>query len=188
MQIAKIKAVIFSLCAAALFVSCATTKATPPPGESAGEYRGLQGELHRQQADIAVSGQKIEDQGRGLVDDLTRLEAVIAAAPEAGEAGRLVRAARVKAENHVVDIERLNQQLAAERETVRKQDQNFIEYETVMTGQLSDRDTENAKLREEVKAVKGQRDTLLAIVITAVSVALLFVVFKVLRFFKVLPF
>jgi hypothetical protein len=43
-------------------------------------------------------------------------------------------------------------------------------------------------LWEEVKAVKGQRNTLLAIVITAVSVALLFVAFKVLRFFKVLPF
>jgi hypothetical protein len=66
--------------------------------------------------------------------------------------------------------------------------EKFNEYESAMTGRLSDRDTENAELREEVRDIKGQRNTLLAIVITAASVALLLAAFKILRFFKVLPF
>jgi hypothetical protein len=177
--------IIFS---AFLLAACASTGAVvPPPIERAGEYQELQGELYQQQADIAVAGQKIEDQGRGLVDDLTRLEEVIAAAPDAGEAGHLVQAVRVKAEDHVADIERLNQQLAVERETVKRQDQKFNEYETAMTGELSAKGTENSRLREEVKTVKGQRNTLLAIVSTAGVVILCFVVFKVLRFFRVIP-
>jgi hypothetical protein len=57
-----------------------------------------------------------------------------------------------------------------------------------VTGQLAVRDTENAELRETVKVVKGQRNTLLGIVITAISAIVIFVLFKVLRFFKVLPF
>jgi PBP1b-binding outer membrane lipoprotein LpoB len=175
--------------AALLFAGCVSTRAVvPSPGESAGEYRELQGELYQQQADIAVAGQKIEDQGRGLVDDLTRLEEVIAAAPDAGEAGHLVQVVRVKAEDHVADIERLNQQLVVERETVKKQDQKFNDYEIEMVKMLSDKDTENVQLREENEAVRGQRNTFLAIIITAGSVILIFVVFKVLRFFKVLPF
>jgi chromosome segregation ATPase len=176
-----------------LCCGCASTRAAASPNESAGEYRELQGELHRQQADLAVAGQKIEDQGRGLVEGLTRLEAAIAAAPEAGETERLywlsqARAARADAEVHQADIEDLNRQLAAERETVKKQDQKFNRYEAEMTKRLSDKDTENAQLREENEAVKGQRNTLLAIMITAGSVILILVVFKVLRLFKVLPF
>jgi PBP1b-binding outer membrane lipoprotein LpoB len=178
--------IIFS---ALLLAACASTGAVVPPSiERAGEYRKLQGELYQQQADIAVAGQKIEDQGWGLVEDLTRLEEVIAAAPDAGEAGHLVQAARVKAEDHVANIESLNQQLAVERETVKKQDQKFNDYEIEMVKMLSDKDTENAQLREENESVKGRRNTLLAIVITAGSVILIFVVCKVLRFFKVLPF
>jgi chromosome segregation ATPase len=182
------KAVVLALLASVL-IGCAAV----PPHSSSGEYRELQGELHQQQTDIAIAGQKIEDQVRDLVEDLTRLEETIASTPDAGEAERLswlsdVRAVLAEAEVHRSDIEDLNRQLAAARETVRKQDQKFNEYEAVMTGQLADRDTENAELREEVKAVKGQRNTLLAIVIMAVLVALLFVAFKVLRLFKVLPF
>jgi predicted nucleic acid-binding Zn-ribbon protein len=175
--------IVFS---ASLLASCASTWAAVPP--SAGNYRAAQGELRRQQADIAAAGQKIEDHGRALVDDLTLLEEAISAAPDAGEAGRLVLAARAKAEDHAADIENLNRQLAAERETVIKQDQKFDEYEAAMTGRLSARDTENAELREEIKEIKGQRNTLLAIVITAASAALLFAASRILRFFKVLPF
>jgi hypothetical protein len=170
---------------AAVLISCASNPIVPPASESAGEYRGLQSELHRQQADIAIVGQRIEDQGRGLADDLTRLEEMIAATPNAGEADRLVQAARVKAEGHIADIEDLNRQLAAERETARKQYQKFNEYEAVMTGRLSDSGAENAKLREEVKATKGQRNTLLGIFITAAVIVLIFVAFKVLRLFRV---
>jgi chromosome segregation ATPase len=179
---------------AAVLIGCASNKAAvPPPSESSGEYRELQGELYRRQADIAVTGQKIEDQGRSLVEDLTRLEEAMENAPDAGESERLywlseVKAARAAAEDHQADIEDLNRQLAAERETVRKKDQEFNEYEAFMTGELSARDTENARLREDVKAVKGQRNTLLAIVITAVTVVVLTIAVKVLRALRIIPF
>jgi chromosome segregation ATPase len=171
-----------------LMVSCASTRVVPPPIESAREYRDIQEELHQQQTEIAITGQKVENQSRGLVNDLTRLEEVIAAAPDAGEAGHLVQAARVKAENHAAEIENLNRQLAVERETVKKKDRKFNDYESKMIGELSSKDTENAKLREEVKTVKGQRNTLLAILITAAIVVVLFVTVKVLRVLKIIPF
>jgi PBP1b-binding outer membrane lipoprotein LpoB len=179
--------------AAVLLAACASTgTVVPPPSESAGKYRELQGGLYRQQTDIAVTGQKIEDQGRGLVEDLTRLEEAIATAPDAGEVDRIywlsqVQSARAEAEVHQTDIEDLNRLLASERETVRKQDQKFNEYESSMTGELSIKDTENSRLREEVKTVKGQRNTLLAILITAGVLILCFVAFKVLRLFRVIP-
>jgi uncharacterized protein (DUF3084 family) len=126
------------------------------------------------------------------VEDLARLEEAMTTAPDAGETDRInwlskVQAARTAAEDHQADIEDLNRQLAAERETVRKQDQKFNDYETEMIKKLSDRDTENAQLRVENKAVKGQRNTLLAIVITAVSAVLLFIVIKILRIIKIIP-
>jgi PBP1b-binding outer membrane lipoprotein LpoB len=180
--------------AALLLAGCVSTRAAvPPPGESAGEYRELQGELYRQQADIAVAGQKIEDQGRGLVEDLTRLEEAMSTAPDAGETERLywlsqVQAARAGAGVHQADIENLNRKLAEERETVRKQNQKFTDYETEMTRNLSDRDTEISLLREENKAVKGQRNTFLAILITAGVVIVLFAGIKFLRVIKIIPF
>jgi hypothetical protein len=179
--------------AAILPVGCASARAAvPSPSESAGEYRELQGELYQQQADIAVTGQKIGDQGRSLVEDLTRLEEAIAASPDTGETDRIywlsqVQAARADAEVHQADIEDLNRQLAVERETVKKQDQKFSDYEIEMVKMLSDKDTENAQLRVENKSVKGQRNTFLAILITAGIVVVLFIVFKVLRAIKIIP-
>jgi hypothetical protein len=184
--------IIFS---ALLLASCISTRAVvPPPSESAGEYREIQGELYQQQADIAVVGQKIEDQGRDLVEDLSRIEDSIAnAAPDAGESDRqhwlsMIQDTRMAAEAHVSEIEILNLKLEEERETSRKKDQKFNEYEAAVTMELSAIGTENAELRETVKTVKGHRNALLAITIT-VGVAILLVIgFKVLRFFKVLPF
>jgi uncharacterized coiled-coil protein SlyX len=179
---------------AAVLIGCASNRAAvPPPSESSGEYRELQGELSRQQADIAVIGQKIEDQGRNLVEDLSRLEKAMADTPDAGETERhywlsQVQAARAAAEDHQADIEDLNRQLVAERETVRKQEQKFNDYETEMVKKLSDRDTENAQLRVENKAVKGQRNTYLAILITAGVVVALSIAVKVLRVVKIIPF
>jgi PBP1b-binding outer membrane lipoprotein LpoB len=179
--------------AAILLVGCASTRAAvPSPSESAGEYRELLGELYQQQADIAVTGQRIEDQSRNLVEDLTRLEEAIAAAPDAGETDRIywlsqVQAARADAEVHQANIENLNRQLAVERETVKKQDQKFNDYEIEMIKMLSDKDTENAQLKEENEAVKGQRNTFLAILITAGVAVVLFIVFKVLRAIKIIP-
>jgi hypothetical protein len=174
-----------------LFAACASTGvAVPPPSESAGEYRELQGELYRQQADIAIAGQKIEDQGRSLVEDLARLEESMATTPDAGKTERIywlsqIQAAKVEAEVHKADIEDLNRRLATERETVKKQDQKFNDYEIRTVEMLSDRDTENTRLKVENKAIKGQRNTLLAIVIVIASAVLAAIIFKVFRFFKV---
>jgi hypothetical protein len=176
-----------------LLAACASTgAAVPSPSEKAGEYRDIQGELYQQQADIAVTGQRIEDQSRGLVENLTRLEEAIAAAPDAGETDRgywlsQVQAARTGAEVHQADIEDLNRKLAVERETVRKQDQKFNDYEIEMVKMISDKDTENAQLRVENKTVKGQRDTFLAILTTAGAAAVIFIVCKVLRAIKIIP-
>jgi hypothetical protein len=171
---------------------CASMKSfSPPPG--AVEYREIQGELYRQQADIAVTGQKIEDQGQSLVKDLARLEDSIAnAAPDAGEAERrywlsLVQDTRTAAETHVSEIEKLNLKLEEERETSRKKDQKFNEYEAATTGEIAAIGTENAELRETVKTVKGQRNTLLATVLAALGVILIIIVVKVLRTLKIIP-
>jgi hypothetical protein len=191
---ARMIAVIILIIPALLLLACTSTRAAaPPPNEYAAEYRELQGELYQQQTDIAITGQKIEDQGQSLVEDLTRLEESIATAPDAGEAERLywlsqVQAAKEEAEVHQADIESLNLKLAVEQETVKEQGQKFNDYEIKMVGMLSDRDTENAQLKVENKAVKGQRNTLLAILIT-VAVALLIIVGKkVLGILKVIPF
>jgi chromosome segregation ATPase len=179
--------------AALLLAACASTGAVvPPQNESAGEYRELQGELYHQQADIAVTGQKIEDQGRGLVEDLTRLEDSLAnAAPDSGEAERrywlsLVQDTRTAAETHVSEIENLNLKLEEERETSRKKEQKFNEYEAAITGKLAALDTENAELKETVKTVKGQRNTLLSIVLTALGLILSIIGVKVLRTLKII--
>jgi chromosome segregation ATPase len=186
------KTIILALLIVVLIGCVSNRAAVPPPSENAGEYRELQEELYQQQADIAITGQKIEDQGRNIVENLTRLEKAMAGASTSGEAERLywlseVKAARVEAEGHQADIKDLNRQLAAERETVRKKAHEFNEYESSMTRQLSIMDTENARLNETAKRVKGQRNTCLAILVTAGVVIILFIVFRVLRAVKIIP-
>jgi uncharacterized coiled-coil protein SlyX len=176
-----------------MITGCSSVRAAVQPlSENAGKYREIQEELYHQQTDIAVTGLQIEDQSRSLVENLTRLEESIAAATDTGETERLywlsqVQVARADAEVHRADIENLNRQLAAERETVKKQYRKFNDYETEMVKKLSDRDTENARLKEENKAVKGQRNTFLAILITAGTTIALFIIFKVMRAMKVIP-
>jgi hypothetical protein len=177
---------------AALFMGCTSIKAAVPPSERAGEYRQLQTELQRQQTDSAISGQKLEEQGRGLVEDLSRLEDSMVSAPEAGEAERRqwltqVRTSRAAAEAHLAEIENLNQMLQEERETSAKKDHLFNEYDAAMTSELSVRATENAALREELTAVKGQRNTVAAILITAAVVVILTIVVKILRTVRIIP-
>jgi hypothetical protein len=187
------KAIILVLFVSVL-IGCTSIRAAVPASlGNDGEYRELQGDLQRQQADIAVAGQKNEDQGRGLVEDLTRLEDSIArAAPDAGEAEHqywlsLVQDTRTAAETHVSEIENLNLKLKEERETNRKKDQKFNEYKAAITGELTAMGTENADLRETVKTVKGQRNTLFATILTAIGIMLIIVVVKVLRTLKIIP-
>jgi chromosome condensin MukBEF ATPase and DNA-binding subunit MukB len=174
---------------------CASIRAAqPPPKETESEYRDIQNDLQRQQTDIAITGIKVEEESLGIVGDIARLEESISTAnQDYGEIDRLnwlrqVQDLREKAEGHQADIEKMNRQLAEEREVYSRLTHKFDEYETSQNKALSERDTENAQLRVENKAVYGQRNTLLAIMITAVSVIVLFVVFKILRAFKVIPF
>jgi hypothetical protein len=153
------------------------------------EYREAQAEIRQQQTEIAAAGSRIEDSGRGIVEGLEALETVL----EAPEIDRWqvitqVREVRVIAEDHRAEIESLNLMLAQERAAVRRQEGLFEEREEAWRRALSEREAENASLRAENKAAKGRRNTFLAILITAGGVAALFVVIKVLRKVKIIPF
>jgi hypothetical protein len=185
--------ILFLAMFASLFMGCASNKAViPPPFESAREYRELQGQLTSQQTDIAISGQRIEDQGRGIVEDLIRIERDMADTQDVGEKERQswlseVKVARTDAEIQQTLIEDLNRQLAAERETVKKKDQEFTLYEFSSNKELSVKTTENATLREGIRTVRGQRNTVIGILITAGVFVLIYFGMKILRFLKILP-
>jgi hypothetical protein len=92
-----------------------------------------------------------------------------------------------RAANSLAESESLNQQLRKEREANRKLTLSFNEYETAASRTISQKDMHIGVLEAENEKVTGQRNTMLAIVITAGIVVLGFVVFKVLRFFRVIP-
>ncbi|MDR2742348.1 MAG: hypothetical protein LBB98_09380 [Treponema sp.] len=75
------KAVVLAL-SAAILIGCASTRAAvPPPSESAGEYREIQGEIQKQQTDLAITGEKLKEGTKGIVEGITNLEAAIPASP-----------------------------------------------------------------------------------------------------------
>jgi hypothetical protein len=164
-------------------------RAAAPPVPGALEYREIQAEIWHRQTEIGISGSRIEESGRGIVEGLEALETALEA-PEFDRERVITRfrEVRVIAEDHQSEIESLNLMLAQERESTRRRGELFDRREEAWQRALSERETENAGLRVENKAVKGQRNTLMAIVITAVSAALLFAAFKILRFFKAPPF
>jgi chromosome segregation ATPase len=169
-------------------------RVTSLPGETASEYRDIQNDLQRQQTDIAITGVKVEAESRGIAGDIAKLEESLSTgAPDYGETDRLnwlrqVQDLRERAEGHQADAEKMNRQLSEEREAYSKLTHKFDNYETAQDKALSERDTENAQLRVENKAVRGQRNTLLAIVITAIMGIVLIIAVKVLRALKVIPF
>jgi hypothetical protein len=168
---------------------CASIRAAAPPVPGALEYREVQAEIWQRQTEIGISGSRIEESGRGIVEGLEAIETAMES-PEFDRERVITqfREVRVIAEDHQSEIKSLNLMLAQEREFTRRRGEMFDRREEDWQRALSDREAENVGLRVENKAVKGQRNTLKAIVIPAVSVALLFAVFKILRFFKVLPF
>jgi uncharacterized protein (DUF3084 family) len=93
-----------------------------------------------------------------------------------------------RAVNLRAESENSNQLLRQERETNQKLRISFNEYEAATFQTISQRDTRISALEAENEKLAGQRNTLLAVVVTAVSVIVLFVAFKVFRFFKALPF
>jgi predicted RNase H-like nuclease (RuvC/YqgF family) len=187
---------VFLLCVLTgiLAMGCLSMKAAVPPNPQAAEYRELQNDLQKHQADMGITGVRIEEESRGIALDIAKLEDSIAnAPPDFGEAERLnwlyqVQELQIQADNHQENIEHLNRQLVEERETTNMLTRKFNDYETVQIETFSNKDTEIALLQKENKAVEGQRNTLSAVVITAVVVVTLFVMFNGLRAMKTIPF
>ena len=166
----KLKKIALVFTLAALFFSCKTIEGRVAAGMDAAEYRDLQNELQRRQTDLAVTGEKIESDSRRMVEDIARLEKSAAAiAPDSG----LVEQSRVlksRAEKLQIEAENLNRQ--------------FNDYETAQNKAMA----ELAAVKADSKKLEGQRNTLLAIIITAILAIIVFIAIKVLRVFKVLPF
>jgi chromosome segregation ATPase len=173
---------------AATLLGCQTMRAVPAPVEAAAEYRAVSGELQKQQAEIAITGVKIEGESRGLAEGLEELEAAMTAAPYGGGTWLpQVHSLRENAEDLHSEVENLNRQLSTEREQSRLQEGKFNEYESVTQRDMSNMGTEINTLRVELKKVTGDKNTLLAIVITAISVIVLLLAIWILRKLKVIP-
>jgi hypothetical protein len=213
------KKVIPALFFAGLLIGCASTRtAAPSPG--ALEYRDVQMEIQQQQTELAVTGVKIEEGSRGIVEGIAALETVLEAPDydreriasqvhdlrigavegiaaletvlEAPDYDReriasQVHDLRIRAEEHQADTEFLNRQLSEEREASRKLGVIFNEREESWQTALSEREAENQALQVENKKVTGQRNTLLAIVLTVAGVVVIIIAVKILRTLKVIP-
>jgi hypothetical protein len=181
------KALFAVIVAALTFGACQTMRAAPPASLEALEYRKIQGEIQKQQADLAITGVKIEAESRGLVEGLKELEKDMVSAPEGNLWLPQIQALGNRAEGLQEEAAKLNIQLESERETNRLQNAKFNAYEAAQDRAISERDTEIATLKVENKKVTGQRNTLLAIVITAVVVVAAGIIVTVLRRLKIIP-
>ena len=184
----KIIAMLFFGTLAAFMTGCQTMKATPAPSETAMEYRGLQEELQARQTETAITGVRIEAGSREIVAGLDALESAMVAAPESGvDWLPPVQALKVRAGELQGEAETLNRQLAGERENNGRLGAKFNDYEAATIRDLAVKEGEINTLRVENKKLSGQRNTLLAIVITAVSIIVIFIAIKLLRALRILP-
>jgi hypothetical protein len=180
--------IILFIASCTLFSSCKTTKGAVTPSQEAFEYREIQGEIQKQQADLAITGERIKEGAKGIVEGITDLETSIAAAPDSAEILLpKVQSVRIEAESLQMQVETLNVQLAQEREVTSGQNTKFNEYEKKQNELIAEMDGEITTLKIENKEVKGQRNTLLAIVITAISIIAIFLVVKILRALRIIP-
>ena len=173
---------------------CTTVRpVTPSPSPITSEYREAQAEIRQQQTELAITGTKIEAESRGITGDIARLEESIAAAPpDFGETDRLAwlsqaQALRERAEDHQADAERLNRQLAEEREMTRHQGELFDKQEEAWQRALSEREAENTALRVENKKITGQRNMTLVIAVSLALAIIGFIVIRILRFLRIIP-
>jgi hypothetical protein len=152
---------------AALFLGgCTTMRPTAPPVPGALEYRETQAEIQQQQTELAITGTKIGEDSRDIVEGITAIESTLAVPDyDRDMLVNQVRELRVIAEKHQADTETLNRQLAGERETTRRQGELFDKREETWQKALSDRESENAALLVENIAVKGQSKARLIIII-----------------------
>jgi hypothetical protein len=182
------KALFAVIIAALVLGACQTMRAAPPASVEALEYRDVQGEIQKQQADLAITGVKIKTESRGIVEEIMELEKDMVPTSEGSVWLPRIQELQFRAEGLQREAEKLNIQLESERETSGMLTAKFNAYEAAQNKALSERDTEITSLKVENKKVKGQRNTLLGIVITAISVIVLYLVFTILRRLKIIPF
>ena len=168
-----------------MFFSCKTIEGRVEANKDAAEYRKIEDELQWRQIDLAVTGEKIELESREIVEDIARLEKSLSAiVPADSGLVEQTRALKARAEKLQNEDENLNRQLATGRETNSTFAVKFNDYEAGQNKAL----TELAVLKADNKKLEWQRNTLLAIIITAILAIIVFIAIKVLRAFKVLPF
>jgi chromosome segregation ATPase len=184
---------LFALASAVTGGGCASVKAARPVPESALEYREIRGDIQKQGEELALTGNRIENKTANIVEGLSALETAITdAVPENTGAERQdwisqVKTLRVRAGELHAEAENLNRQLRTERETMRALERKFNEAETGLYSTLSERDAEIAVLKADSQKATGQRNTYLAILITAGAAAGLAIALKVLRVLKTIP-
>jgi hypothetical protein len=167
---------------------CTTIRHIAPPVSGALEYRETQAEIQQQQAELAITGTKIGEDSRDIVEGIAAIESTIAIPDyDRDMLVNQVHELRVIAEKHQADTETLNRQLANERETTRRQGELFDKREEAWQQALSDREGENAILLAENKAIKGQGRTRLIIIITLAAAWVFYIGYKVCKFLKIIP-
>lgn len=182
------KIIILFIASCSLFLSCKTTRGTADPSREAFEYREIHEEIQSQQTHIAIAGERIEVGAKNIVEGLADLENVIADVPDNAETILpKVQSLKAEAESLQMQVEALNIQLFQERKITGEQNTKFNEYERKQNELIAEMNGEITALKINNKEVKGQRNTLLAIIITAASVILLFIVIKILRKIKIIP-
>jgi predicted RNase H-like nuclease (RuvC/YqgF family) len=182
------KIIILLIASCALFSSCKTTKGSVTPSPKAFEYREIQDEIQKQQADLAITGERVKERAKGIAEGIADLETAVAADPDrAGILLPKVQSLSREAESLQMQAETLNALLAKERETTSELNTKFNEYEKKQNELIAGMGGEITALKTENKQVKGQRNTLLAIVITAVSVIAIFLAVKILRALRIIP-
>jgi predicted nucleic acid-binding Zn-ribbon protein len=146
-------------------------------------YREVQGEIQEIQSDLSATGAKIETEAQSIIQGLSDLENAMTDAPpeEAARWIHQVQSIREDAENLQGEVNTLNLILSQERGAYNNLFLKFNDYEAAQKKIVLEMDTELTSLRVENRAVKGQRNTILAAVITAVSVILIIIAVKVLR-------
>jgi predicted RNase H-like nuclease (RuvC/YqgF family) len=185
----RISAICFLIALLLLFVSCKTTGGAVEPSRTILEYREIQDDIQQRQSDLAVTGVKIETETQGLVEGIVELEKEMIAAPpeEAARWVPQVQSIREEAETLQEDVNTLNLLLSAERESYSDLNNKFNEYEAMQNKIIVDKEKEITTLRVDNKKISGQRNVLLAIIITAVVVIVLVIGIKVLRLKKIIP-
>jgi hypothetical protein len=165
---------------AALFLGgCTTMRPTAPPVPGAAEYREAQAGILQQQAELAITGTKIGEDSRDIVEGITAIESTLAVPDyDREKLVNQVRELRVIAEKHQADTETLNRQLAGEREATRRQGELFDKREEAWQTALSDRDREINVLQINNLKVIGQRNMTFVISVTLVLAWVLYIVHK----------